>query len=225
MSSFDVSPTLGIDAPIDRETLGDAAVERIRASIMSGSLAPGERLDQAALAKHLGVSRMPVRDALRQLEREGFVVVRKGSAHVVDLDKRELRMIYDIREALEPMAARLAAPHAQDSDIERVRALVEAMTAAARQNERAAYLQLDRDFHLSSYRPCENSWLLQMIGDLMNATWSYRIAVVCDPHAVATTHRGHLAMVEALATRDGDRFAALTRQHLHETVEAIEALK
>lgn len=212
----------GIDDPIDRATLSDGAVDRIKASIMSGSMKPGEGLDQTTLARKLGISRMPVRDALRQLEREGFVQVdSRGFASVVDLDVHEVGQVYEIREAVETLAARLAAPRVTDEDVGLATRLVREMDDAVRAGDRTSFLQSDHDFHLAAYSPCGNPRLMKIISELVNATWSYRIAVVSPLENLDIFERGHIAMAEALAQRDGERLAMLTRQHLQVTVEKI----
>lgn len=217
-----MSENLVIDSPIDQKTLAEAARERIKLAILQGRFAPGEKLDQAVLARAYGISRMPVRDALRALEHDGFVTLdaRRG-ASVVDVDPNVMEQVYEIREVIEALAAKKAAPRITDEDLESLTELSEQMEEANLAGQTARFLQLDHDFHLAAYRACENAPLLRIIGDLINSTWIYRIAATREARERAVYQSQHGAIIDALVARDSRLASRLVKQHLRETERII----
>ncbi|SNT62111.1 transcriptional regulator, GntR family [Actinomadura meyerae] len=156
-----------------RESMTQVVARRLRDSIQSGELEPGARVRQETVAAELGVSRIPVREALRQLESEGLVVIVPNSgAKVAVLDFEEYTEIYKMRERLEPLAfsesvGRLTGE--QRDDIARLLAELEAVTGDGQ-----AYLEGDRRFHLACYAGVPTPRLLKMIVDFWNTTQRYR---------------------------------------------------
>jgi DNA-binding GntR family transcriptional regulator len=204
-------------------TLADAVVERIRNSILEGRLKPGEKLDQKQLAGTFGTSRMPVRDALKQLQHEGFVQGKSPRGlYVADMDLEEFQYIYEVRQLVEGYAGRLAVSNYSDASLERVTLLFEKTEhAEARGDDIPALLKLDSEFHLAMYEPCKNPHLIKIIQDLMNATWSYRIKIVRMRGETEYMRKVHGALFKAFKARDGVQFERLIQEHLKDTVKAI----
>jgi hypothetical protein len=140
-------------------SLSEAAATRLRAEIVSGELPSGSRLAEAAVAQRLGVSRVPVREALVLLEREGLVeFTPTGRACVKELSPRDFEELYVLRLALEPVAARLAAPALKaDSS-----SLMANLQATRRAKELAEVTALDLDFHQLIIAASGNSRLLRL---------------------------------------------------------------
>lgn len=207
---------------IDQKTLAEAAREKIREAILQGRFEPGKKLDQAMLARAYGISRMPIRDALRALERDGFVALdsRRG-ASVVDVDPKEMAQLYEIREVVEMLAAKQAAPRITDEDLEGLRDLSRRMEEANSVGDTARFLQLDHDFHLAAYRACENVPLLRIVGDLINSTWIYRIAATRQARDRAAYQSEHGEIIDALVARDCRLACRLVKQHLRQTERII----
>lgn len=175
----------------------------IRAAIISGEHPPGTRIRQEDLAAEYGASRVPVREAIRQLEFEGLVtVVANAGAWVSRLTLAECEEVYQMRELLEPLLLRYSAPALDGADLERLADLAERISTVGADTE--AFLALDREFHLFSYSKAETTQLLPLVHKLWNTTAPYRRAYVAgwEQASRGIAYDEHHLMVAAL--RDGD---------------------
>jgi DNA-binding GntR family transcriptional regulator len=201
-----------LHAGADAATLAEAAAQAIRASILDGRLKPGERIGQEAIAAELGISRIPVREALSRLEAEGLVAIRPHSgARVVLLDFEECVEIYKMREQIEPLALSESAVHLSDEQIERVAALADRLPALL--DDHGAWLDGDRQFHLAGYVGAPGTRVVRLIVDYWNSTQRYRRVLLTtfteDDFALA--HAEHALIVDALSGRRADAAAAHLR--------------
>ena len=168
------------DDAVDGNGSPAAASERVAAhlrhAILSGGIKPGQRVRQAQVADHLGASRLPVREALRMLEAEGLIEhqPRRG-ARVPQLDMDELRVVYEMRERLEPLALAESLPHLTSTDLERLDAL---QSQIEQDDGDARFLELDRELHLLTYSGCPIDQLTSMVTRLWNTTQPSRRAYV-----------------------------------------------
>ena len=151
--------------PIDEKSLKDRVVMNIRQAIATGIMKPGDRLVEADIATQMDVSRAPVREAIRLLEQEGFVmsIPRKGS-FVIELDRQDIEEIYSLRTALESLAVRLAVPRMAPADIDELEALVDEMRQAADEKDVPQLVESDLAFHerivsLASHGRLLETWL------------------------------------------------------------------
>lgn len=204
------------DAPY--QPAGERIADQLRAAIFDGRLAPGARIRQEALGTAFGVSRIPVREALRSLEHEGLVtLVPHSGARVARLDYAELREIYLIREAIEPLAAAESARRLDDDQLRELRAMVEAFPRGG--DDPGAWLEADRRFHLASYAAAGMPRLLRMIEDQWSATQHYRRAYLAT--LTAEDHRlvdlEHRLLLDALERRDPTDAEARQRSHIRRT--------
>jgi DNA-binding GntR family transcriptional regulator len=164
----------------DGHTVSPATTQRIadqlRRAILAGEIAPGDHIRQQEIAARFGVSRLPVREALRILEAEGLTQheTNKG-ARVCRLDMQELQVVYQIRERLEPLALIQSMPHLGDGDVKALRGMHDAICANSDLN---AFLALDRAFHLRSYAGSPTRQINAMVTRLWNSTQHYRRAFV-----------------------------------------------
>ena len=201
-------------------TLQDLTTDGLRAAILGGHFGPGARLNHDALARQFGVSRMPVRQALRVLESEGLVEQRPHrAAVVVALRPEEVTQIFEVRAMLEARAAELAAPNLTEADLARLRAFVEAMEHAGTDDER--WLELNLQFHTAIYPASGWRHLCSVIAAQRNVVQPYlRIATQFLGRAstAQVEHRGILAAAEA---RNGPLLAALTVEHLRTTARSV----
>jgi len=155
--------------PISTEKLNTQAArhlvaERIRESILDGSLEPGERLVERKLADTLGVSQSAIREALIQLELEGHVTKKPNSAtYVTHLSQRELENTIAVRRALEAFAVVEAARHATPSDVARMEARYELSSAAAHAREFQKYIRRDLDWHICMWESTHNECLVEAL--------------------------------------------------------------
>jgi DNA-binding GntR family transcriptional regulator len=169
----------------------DSAVERVaahvRRSVLSGELAPGRKFSIAELSSQLGVSHIPVREALRRLEAQGLIVLRPGrSAMVSPLDRDELRAIFRLRQILEPdLAARSCALLTDDDFARADKLLSDYVDWTDNADHRWS---LHHDLHLLYLRPAATDWDLRILTQLWNACDRYT-RVVFDPYAVPAHDR------------------------------------
>ncbi len=202
------------------EPIGQVIARSLRDQILGGSLRPGMPIRQAAVAESFGTSRMPVRDALQQLENEGLVTwVPHSGARVAKMDHREHLELYRVREALEPIAISESAGRLSEATIARLRELTSEIELAA--DDLQTYLKLDREFHLMTYSAAPLPLILQMIADFWTRTQQYRRAflqtVEASRHAVDLGFLEHRLIVDAVAIGDGDAAAELVKLHLRRT--------
>ena len=185
------------------------AYAELRAAIVENRYAPGDRLVEQRIAEELGLSRTPVREALRMLEAEGLIEheTNKG-ARVPRLSMHEVDVMYRMRERLEPLAIAESIPHLTDAHLGRLTHLQEQIEADG--NVRR-FLELDREFHLLTYTGCRTEQLISMVTRLWNATQHYRRAFVnlSGPSRrwiINAEHRLILDAVERRDTTDAERF-------------------
>jgi DNA-binding GntR family transcriptional regulator len=193
----------------------DQVYAAIRERISNGSLPRGGRVHQEDLAEELGVSRTPVREALRRLAAEGLVEMRTNrGARVADIEQGAMREAYDARLVLEPGAARLAAQRQLAEPLGRMRLAVEAQRRAVRSVQRS--FEANREFHLALVTASGNEFLVQLAERL----WVARIGATIYERQVETQERmlldvrEHEQILEAIQAGDGRRAESLTRRHL-----------
>jgi DNA-binding GntR family transcriptional regulator len=186
-------------------TTADAVYQALRHSILQGDLAPGERLRSDALANELRVSRTPVREALRKLEAEGLVA-RSGSGLIVRaLSEQDLTELFYVREALEGMAARLAAENATPSEKAEIRELLEDMEALRRRGEVEALRRLTGEFHQLVCRASHNNCLLQSLKALLDTIRQIQTSTLYGEGRPVEAIKEHRDLLRAIEARDGDR--------------------
>lgn len=209
----------GREDPAVPATKTDAAYFRIRRRILDGRLAPGEPLDQERLAAELGLSTTPVREALRRLESERLVV---GRAHrdtiVAPLPVELVKDVYQVRLALDPLAASLAAKHASSEQ----RAHVLALLAAAPDSPGMAdHVHYNREFHRSVYSACGNRVLSDMLDTLWDITDRYDLINTHGETTGETDGEQHSAIAEAVAGRRPGNAARLMQAHVNAATDAV----
>jgi len=194
-------------------TKSDVAYSVLKEEILSGKLRPGESLTLRALAGRLGMSEIPVREALQRLGPEGLVViVPHVGAKVSDLAIEDIAENLLIRAELEGLAAALAAGHVTESVLQRLRALVDTMEMCVLDNDLEQFGELNRRFHQAMYEVLPNRQLTQLITDLWNQVPRARTVFALIPQHTEESHREHKEILAALEARDGERARALVRK-------------
>jgi DNA-binding GntR family transcriptional regulator len=213
MTGQEVLSDLGEGLP-----LGEAVYRALREALRSGVYRPGDRLREEEVANRLNVSRTPVREAFGRLVSKGLVVPGQGRGLIVRrLDQAEVVELYAMREILEAAAARLAARHASEPEIEALRDIEKDFEAA---RDGAEMARLNRIFHESIFAASRNRYLdsaLQELQDAIALLGSTTFTVDARPSSAAAEHR---ALIEAMAARDSDKADALARAHIHEALRA-----
>ena len=161
--------------------LRDIVFKTLREAIVTGELKPGERLMEIRLANEMGVSRTPVREAIRKLEQEGLVtlIARKG-AEVAPINARDLREVLEIRKALEGLACQLACQKATEEDLRGLREMNEMIRQAIEENDNERIAKLDSDFHECICVMSDNTQLISMLGRLKEHIYRYRLEYITD---------------------------------------------
>jgi DNA-binding GntR family transcriptional regulator len=207
--------------PIAVSTIANEAFRKVTQAIVAGEFAPGEKLSEAELARRFGVSRGPIREALGRLE--GKLVSRspRVGVRVIDLSADKLVHLFAVREALEGMAARLAAVHATEEEISMLAKLLERHAEHRDVASGAAYFQdsHDDDFHFNIVRAARNPQLEQMLlEDLYYQIRLYRYRLSSQPGRATKALQEHVVLVEALRARDPDAAERAMRVHIRNAI-------
>lgn len=204
------------NADLSERTLEDAVTDALRDAIVTARFLPGAELRQSALAEHLGVSRIPLRDALHRLEVEGLVSIdgRRG-ARVSALSADEITNIYEVRILLEPEAARRAVGNLDEDSTERLLRLSESMDRAS--HDAALGHHSRNAFYAELYRHCGNPRMALILQRLRDDVSRYHVL------AGSESVHAHSAQRALLARRDSEAFAADLRRHLETVREDLVA--
>jgi DNA-binding GntR family transcriptional regulator len=200
----------------DVKPLREKIAASIRDSIIDGRIKPGERLLEPDVAKMLGVSRTPLREAFFQLESEGFVVVtpRRGAV-VSELSEKDAAEIYIIKSTLEALAGRLAMKYITDDTVKKLIVLNDQMMKIAKSKEKdyRALLDLNADFHRILNEAASNGKLLQQINLLRNQTLRYNYIYLSVLSHLDQSIGEHAQIIDASKKRDADAIEALLKNH------------
>lgn len=196
--------------------------EHLRAEILNGDLRPGVRIDEEETAARLGISRTPVREALRRLDHDGLVRIKPWrGAFVVDLDKQEILELLELREPLEGAAARLAAARASADDIAKLHALASPQPQERKGASGArALIQRDRAFHQAVYEATGNRTLMDAVRGIDDRIHLVRLTTTFLSDRKDRSPWEIAALVDAIAGRDGARAEELARQHVRAALSA-----
>jgi DNA-binding GntR family transcriptional regulator len=202
-------------AKIVRRPLGEQVTDFLRRLVVEGEFSPGERLVEEHLARRIGTSRTPIREALHRLEQEGLVERRRtGGYRVRPISAQEVEEVSGVRAALESYAVELAAGRLGPEHLERLECNVADFAAALERGDRKALVKLNTDFHQMLYDLAGSQLLTRLISDLAEALRRFRVALLSDPAMAARSLADHRAMLEALrAGRTGEAVEAC-RSHV-----------
>ena len=192
--------------------LREIVLEALREAIVNGVLMPGERLMEIQLAEEMGVSRTPVREAIRKLELEGFVVMipRKG-AYVAGVSIKDVKDVFEIRAALEGLAAGLAAEKVTQEEIEQME---RALHYEREPDTLEEMVQSDTDFHALLYKASRNERLITILANLREQIQRFRTTSLAVPGRVKNAIQEHRAMVDAIARHDVEDAQSLASTHI-----------
>jgi DNA-binding GntR family transcriptional regulator len=208
-------------------TAQEAVLAELRRAIVNGDLRPGEQVRQDALAEQYGVSRVPLREALKILEGEGQVIYRPHRGYfVATLDVDDLREVYRLRDLLESEAVRAAVPRLTDADVQQLCEASDEVDRAADVGDVTAMAVANRRFHFLLIEGAEMPRLARLTRVLWDATDAYRSVYYIDTSNRARVHEEHQAVVEAARARDSESVVQLLRAHREHAVVALaEALR
>ena len=193
--------------------LRDRIHDRLRSAIISGELSPGTPVIESELAARLGASRTPIREALRRLEAEGLLEPRGLRGSVVrELKSDEVECIFEIREALESLAARRAARTMRDADLRRLETHVEAMRGAV--DDANDMERHDTAFHDLILAAANGDRLKRMLSELREELIAYRFLSLSDPERRSATITEHEGILAALRAHDENAAASRIAAHI-----------
>jgi DNA-binding GntR family transcriptional regulator len=204
---------------IEHENLDDKIYARLKRMIADGELPPGQRILQEKLARDMGVSRTPLVNALKRLAQERLVewVSRRG-IYVKQFSLKEMAQLFEVREGLEPIAARLAATRIAPAEVRAFKKLFDGFTTKPSPAEVQRYLKCDRQFHWRLVELTENPHLAAAMESVNMMISAYQVGV---PRSLAESLPEHRAILEALARRDPDASEAAMRVHIRRSVERL----
>jgi len=194
-----------------------ALLDRIRELVLGGEYTPGTALSEVKLAEYFEVSRTPVREALKQLQIEGLVEIRpKVGTFVREISRREIIEMFEVKETLEGMAARLMARRGNIPELASLRANVEASELAVRRNDSVAYASLVHDFHETIVAGADNRKLAEHYRTLMNQMAYHRLVLksVQHPGRLASSTSEHRRVLELITEKDGIGAELAMRDHV-----------
>jgi DNA-binding GntR family transcriptional regulator len=207
-------------------TIADRVYDQVRQAIVRGEIPPGSKISEPALAARYGISRGPLREAMRRLESTNLVERRPNlGARVITLSNDQLLEIYVIREALEGMAARIAAERMSEAAIAELKALLTRHRSDIAQADWQIYFQEegDLDFHFRIVQGSGNRRLIDILcNDLYHLARMYRCQFGMKSDRAADALKEHELVVDAIAERDGELAEWLMRRHIRASRRAVE---
>jgi DNA-binding GntR family transcriptional regulator len=213
--------------PLKVQSLADQAFDKIVTAIVRGDLPPGSRIAEAMLARSLGISRGPLREALRRLEGRKLVVrTPHVGAHVASLTPDDLIEIFFVREALEGMACRLATERMSDRELATLKSKLAAHAQDSELSSGAGYFQEagDQDFHYLMAQGSKSAKLIELLcDDLYYLMRVYRFRSSVRPGRARQAFDEHHRILKSMQARDADRAEALMREHVAQARRSLAA--
>jgi DNA-binding GntR family transcriptional regulator len=207
-----------------KKTIAGIVQERIRDAILTGTLPAGSRIDQAKLAQDLNVSLVPVREALKRLEGEGFVqIVPRRGAFVTATSVNDMEELYFARAILEGQAAYHAAEKLTERDFARLHDLVQTMDAALQSHDYTGFNEANRAFHFTIYEANQNSYLMNMISGMWDLAERYRYRYLVLRDQADVIQREHELILDACRRRDAPALRDAIVIHMNRTFEGIRS--
>lgn len=189
--------------------LRDVVFNTLREAILKGELVPGERLMEKTLSERMGVSRTPIREAIRKLELEGLVITvpRKG-AEVAKITEKDIRDLLEVRATLEALAVRLACEKMDEDAIERLKYLKDEFARAARKKDVDSIIRKDIEFHDAIFAATDNDKLIQIVSNLREQIYRFRVKYIQEMLDYQVLIDEHEEIVESI--KNGNTKAAET---------------
>lgn len=205
--------------------LRELVFESLREAIITAQLKPGERMMEIQLAEEMGVSRTPVREAIRKLELEGLVVMvpRKG-AYVAGLSLKDIADVFEIRRALEGLAAELAADRITEDELEKLERYLVIIAEEIEGGDIEKVVETDTQFHTLLYEASRNSRLSQTISNLREQIQRFRTTSLSYPGRMKEALEEHRKIVEAISVRDGEAARLIAMEHIENAENSMMSM-
>lgn len=206
----------------DYKPLREVIFNTIREAIVMGELKPGERLMEVQLAGKMGVSRTPVREAIRKLELEGLVEMlpRKG-AHVAGLSMKDIIDVLEVRACLDGLASSLAASKAGEDDIKELNLILSQLSAHIEKDNLNGSIKKDVEFHDIIYRIAGNEKLNQIASNLREQVHRFRVIYLKDYGNQKGIIGEHQAIINAICSKNEEEASKMAQKHIQKQKETI----
>ncbi len=206
----------------DYKPLRDVIFDTLREAIIVGELKPGERLMEVQLAEKMGVSRTPVREAIRKLELEGLVEMlpRKG-AHIADLSVKDIMDVLEVRATLDGLASSLSASRISDDEIKELKHVHSQFVNYVEKENLQGSIKKDAEFHDIIYRSSRNDKLIQISNNLREQIQRFRVIYIKDYSSTRDLIKEHNEIYDAIITRDSGAAMQFAQSHIKNQEEAI----
>lgn len=202
-------------------TLREKIVDGLREAIVKGELTPGTRLQEIDVAERYNTSRTPVREAFRQLESEGFLIIKaRRGAVITPITAQDVREFYELKEILEGYAAKTAALQLNEIDINRMEQLNEKLRRCYESGDVAGMVPVHNEFHEIFVRACGNERLVSLLKGLVQQFQRCRIAL-SHTDAVEDSIKLHEEIIRAFRARDAERAATLVAENSRQGSAAL----
>ena len=203
--------------------LRDVVFNTLRQAILKGELKPGERLMEIALAERLGVSRTPIREAMRKLEQEGLVVMipRRG-AQVANITEKDLNDVLEVRIALENVAIEKACARMTEEEMRRLWLAAKEFEHTIAEGNLVKLAEADVAFHEVIYQASDNKRLNQVLNNLREQMYRYRVEYLKDETIYPRLLKEHKDIAESLRRKDKSRSSETMREHVKNQAEAVK---
>lgn len=202
--------------------LRDVVFNTLRQAILTGELKPGERLMEIHLADRLGVSRTPIREAIRKLELEGLVtMIPRRGAEVAQITEKSMRDVLEVRRAMDALCAELACERITEEELEQLRGACEKFAQTIKTRDVKKIAQADVELHDIILQATGNSRLIQLVNNLSEQMYRYRFEYIKDLSQHESLVEEHRIIYESLVDRDTARAAEAARTHIDNQRKAI----
>lgn len=203
--------------------LRDVVFNTLREAILRGDLVPGERLMELQLAAKLGVSRTPIREAIRMLEQEGLAITipRKG-AIVAGMTEKDMQDVLEIREALEELSVQVACDKITDEEIAKLRESMEKFETSLKSGDIKRMAETDVEFHDVIYQATDNPKLINMLNNLREQMYRYRVEYLKNPSNHEQLLQEHEAIYRGIMEKDKDAVTEMIRRHISNQVDVVK---
>lgn len=202
--------------------LRDVVFKTLRRGILTGELKPGERLMEIHLANRLGVSRTPIREAIRKLELEGLVtMVPRRGAEVANITEKNLKDVLEVRQALESLAIELACDRITNEEKDGLKANLDQVESAVRTGDTGAIASADVAFHDAIVEASGNARLVQLVSNLGEQMYRYRFEYIKDITKHSQIMSEHRIMYESIMEKNQEKAAQIVKIHINNQEEAI----
>lgn len=206
----------------DKYSLRGRVFNKIREDILSGVYQENEELKESTIGSELGVSRTPVREALRQLELEGLVtIIPNKGAYVTGITKKDIHDIYMIRSYLEGLCAKWACEHITEEQIEALDEILYLSEFHARRGHHDQLVELDNKFHDEIYKASGSKILDHVLSDFHHYVERIRKITLSRDQRASQSNAEHAAILDAIKKRDGELAEELAHEHIMNTIKNI----